>query len=119
MSLSDKANAIANALVAELDETLSQIASDVVAEQKRRAPRATGTLANSIHKIRLGAMQYKIVAGGKATTKGRYDYAVGQEFGNHHNPAQPFFYSGYRAKKRDANRKVQGAINKSIRSGSS
>lgn len=119
MSLSDKATAIANALVGEIDQALSEIASEIVAEQKRRAPRKTGALANSIKKLRLGPMQYKIIAGGSATKKDGYDYAVGQEFGNHHNPAQPFFFSSYRAKKRQARMKVQGAINKSIRRGSS
>lgn len=45
-----------------------------------------------------------IEAGGPLTTKevhggsgGAYDYALGEEFGNSHEPARPFFYNTSRA----------------------
>lgn len=114
-ALQAKVDAMTKALVYLVDIAVAEAADTIVAEQKARAPKGTGALVNSIHKIKIGPLRYKITAGGLATTKGRYDYAIGQEFGNHHAPAQPFFYSGYRARKADAKKKIRTTINSELK----
>lgn len=107
--------ALTDDIVAAADAALSQGVDEIVAEQKRRAPRKTGALADSIRKQRNGPLSYTIKAGGPATTKGGYDYAVGEEFGNHHSGAHPFFFPGYRAEKRVVVREVADAVRKAVR----
>lgn len=110
-----KINLMTRVLAGVADAALSGGADLIVQEQKRRAPKDTGDLANSIHKVRKGDLKYKILAGGAATNKDGYDYAIGQEFGNHHSPAQPYFYSGYRAEKRQVRQSIQNAIKNEIK----
>lgn len=110
-----KIDAMTKALVYLVDIAVAEAADTIVAEQKTRAPKQTGTLAASIRSRKTGLMKYKITAGGPLTTKGYYDYAVGQEFGNHHSPAQPYFYSGYRARKRDARKKIRDTISSELK----
>jgi HK97 gp10 family phage protein len=107
-------NALIVSLTSDIDRALSFAADEVVQEQKKRAPKKTGTLANTIRKERIGNMGYRIVAGGKDTMKNGYDYAVGQEFGNHHSPAHPYFYSGYRAEKGEIEKQVAAAIKQAV-----
>lgn len=109
------AAALTDDIVAAADAALSKGVDEIVAEQQRRAPRKTGALANSIRKQRNGPLSYTIRAGGSATTKGGYDYAVGEEFGNHHSGAHPFFFSGYRAEKRIVTSEVANAVRKAVR----
>lgn len=113
--LQAKIEAMTTALVALVDGAVASAADTIVSEQQSRAPELTGLLAASIHKTKVGPMQYKITAGGPATTKDGYDYAIGQEFGNQHSAATPYFFSGYRARKRSAKRKIAKAIRDEIR----
>jgi HK97 gp10 family phage protein len=127
MSLSSKIlqlkiDAMTKALVYLVDIAVAEAADIIVAEQKARAPKDTGALAASIKKTKTGQMKYRITAGGLATLKevrqgshASYDYALGQEFGNHHSPAQPYFFPGYRARKGDAKKKIRDAISSEIK----
>ena len=69
------------------------------------APRGEGALVASV-RVEPGRrpMAAVVRAGGPTTThrvsNGWYDYAIAQEFGTHRNPAQPFFWPTYRAKKK-------------------
>lgn len=119
---SAKANALADAVIAVADAALDHATDEIVAEQKRLAPKNTGALAASIRKEKRGPLSYVIKAGGSLTTRearagsGKaYDYAMGQEFGNHHSPAQPFFFPGYRIGKKAAKREVRNAIKQAIK----
>jgi HK97 gp10 family phage protein len=110
-----KIDAMTKALVSLVDVAVAEAAETIVAEQKARAPKLTGTLAASIKKTKTGPMRYRITAGGSSTSKSGYDYALGQEFGNHHSPAQPYFFPGYRARKRDAKKKIRDTISSEIK----
>lgn len=127
-----RGRAITEAVLAELEAA----ADEIVAAQKERAPKKSGRLAASIRrsKVRKTAKQAKIViaAGGRATRKriketstvpgrkGRrkqpggknfvYDYAVEQEFGNQHMPANPFFYPVIREKSADIRARIRKAF---------
>lgn len=59
-------------------------------------------------------LRYLVRAGGPLTTKGGYDYAMAQEFGTQKQPAQPFFYSTFRAKKRGLRSKITKGAKKAI-----
>jgi HK97 gp10 family phage protein len=110
-----KIDAMTKALVSLVDVAVAEAAETIVAEQKARAPKLTGTLEASIKKTKTGPMKYRITAGGSSTSKSGYDYALGQEFGNHHSPAQPYFFPGYRARKQDARKKIRDTISSEIK----
>lgn len=72
--------------------------------QQYAAPQDDGALKESVRveSGRRGSL-WLVRAGGEKTTRpvregasATYDYALGQEFGNANNPAQPFFYPPYR-----------------------
>lgn len=110
-----KVEIMTRALVAYVDLAISEAADIVVADMKAHAPRRTGALANSIGKQKLGPLKYRVKAGGLATTKDGYDYAVGTEFGNHHVGAQPFFYNTYRVHKKEAKNNIRKAVHEGVR----
>jgi HK97 gp10 family phage protein len=111
-----KIDVMTRAMSAYVDLAIKEAADIIVSDMNRRVPVDTGTLASTISVERLGPMKYRIKAGGLKTTKGRYDYATGVEFGNHHAPAQPFFYSAYRANKRQAKDGIRKAVKQAVRS---
>jgi HK97 gp10 family phage protein len=110
-----KVDIMTRALVAYVDLAIGEVANGMVSEMQGRAPKDTGTMARSIKAQKVGIMKYKVKAGGSATTKDGYDYAVGVEFGNHHAGAQPYFYPTYRAGKRNAKAKIRQAIREGVR----
>lgn len=87
------------------DKVSEALADELIGNMRLAAPKRTGTLAASIHKVRvverigdIERVAYLVIGGGKATTKRgdkghSYDYAVGTEFGTHKETAEPFFYS--------------------------
>ncbi|GHC61608.1 HK97 gp10 family phage protein [Limoniibacter endophyticus] len=96
--------------------------------QRSLAPKDDGTLAASIRTEPLddGTVGVELKAGGPTTTrvvrnteKGNspaYDYALAQEFGNEHQKTpNPFFYPGYRARKRRAMSRVRQGVRRSLR----
>ncbi|QOZ26162.1 HK97 gp10 family phage protein [Bradyrhizobium sp. CCBAU 51753] len=120
-----------------LPDKLEQHLSDVVREQaeqlsdaQRRAlqsleqsPDETGHLEESCTVIKGDGSptEWLVVAGGDHTTgevRGGssvpYDYALGFEFGNSHQPARPFFYPTYRARRDDIGQAIQEAIQEVI-----
>lgn len=111
-----KIDVMTRAMSAYVDVAIKEAADIIISEMNRRVPVDTGTLASTISLERLGPMKYRIKAGGLKTTNGRYDYATGVEFGNHHAPAQPFFYSAYRANKRQAKDAIRKAVKEAVRS---
>lgn len=62
-------------------------------------------------KNRKGLPAVFIKAGGQSTMKGGYDYARATEFGTQKEPARPFFYPIWRARKKD----VRAAVKKAVR----
>lgn len=92
------------ASAAELDDQ----AEELMAAQRARVRVKSGKTRDSIRKIKGDDdLHIFVVAGGETTTKearkgsgAPYDYAVGEEFGNEHAPANPFFYGPYRAKRK-------------------
>ena len=97
---------------------LAAQADELVAAQKARVHVRSGKTRESIRKIAgKGDLEVYVVAGGEMTTKsiggraGAYDYAVGEEFGNEHSPAQPFFYGPYRKlRKAFTRRQIEAAM---------
>ena len=89
--------------------------------QRALAPQEDGLLRGSIRTEPLpdGEVGVVIRAGGTDTTvkvrkseKGNatdYDYALGQEYGTQHMQANPFFWPGYRTRKRRALRRVRAS----------
>lgn len=77
-------------------------------EMRKRCPVETGTLRASIRvEPTLNPKIWRVAAGGPTTTKEvrsgsgvAYDYSRGVEFGTVEAPAEPFFFTTYRAQKR-------------------
>ncbi len=96
--------------------------------QRALAPKEDGTLRST---IRTEAVEdaigptVAVVAGGAATTKPvrnsekgsapSIDYAVEQEYGNEHMPANPYFWPGYRARKKQARKRLKEGMKLSVR----
>lgn len=99
----------------ELTVANEETADEMVATAQRYVPYITGTLHNSIHSepgpTETGAV--RVVAGGQATTKGGYDYALGVEFGTSDTTAKPYFFPSYRLGKRSHKRRVTRAMKNS------
>jgi HK97 gp10 family phage protein len=104
-----------DAVAAAVDAAIGVAADEIVREMKAEAPKKTGRLANSIRTQRLGEFGYRIKAGGADTKNADgYDYAVAVEFGNHHSPANPFFYPSYRRKKSKAKRLISRGVRDAV-----
>lgn len=95
--------------------------------QRSLAPQEDGVLRGSIRTEALpdGEVGVAILAGGTATTvkvrhskKGNapsYDYALGQEYGTQKMQANPFFWPGYRARKKRALSRVRAGWKRSLK----
>ena len=116
---------------------LEKEANDLAELIRRRVPKRTGALRDSITVVPGDKpLSVKIKAGGPTTTKkarkgvkeidfakakitggsrGEYDYARGVEFGTSEQPAQPFFWPSYRQRKRQIRRRVSTAAKKAVR----
>lgn len=90
---------------------------------KGRAPRDDGALQESIRTESGGTGdRWYVKAGGDKTTRpvregasATYDYALGQEFGNEHVPAQPFFWPTYRMLRRGIRGRIARAAQAAAR----
>ncbi len=95
---------IPKAVAAELESAVLEQANSLAWTMRLAAPRGKKSVHELQASIRVEDGRHplrKLVrAGGPLTTKDGYDYALGQEFGNHHAPAQPFFWRSYRLKKK-------------------
>lgn len=94
------------------------VEKEMVAPIRDAAPQATGKTKASVRKIKgPDNLSWVVTAGGPLTTKtvregsgAEYDYTLGIEFGNHHVPSQPFFYSTARAKNADFQQRVSDLL---------
>jgi HK97 gp10 family phage protein len=102
----------------ELASVIKDEADGLAAAIQAAAPKKTGTLAGSV-RVRRGrnTLELFVEAGGAATTKevragsGQpYDYALGEEFGNSHAPAHPFFWNTFRARQADIRANIDAAV---------
>lgn len=120
-SLMAKLAALPEKAKANARAALEQNADELVALQKRLAPRDSGALAESFHwKNGSHDLKITVLGGGSLTTrevrKGSgvsYDYAMGQEFGNERAPAQPSFFPAYRANKS----RMKGRLTRAFKKG--
>lgn len=91
--------------------------------QRRFVPVEDGELRGTIRNtVNAAELKVTIEAGGAATTKpvrdgadASYDYSMAAEFGRRGQPAQPFFYPGYRLGKKRAKARISRAMNKAAR----
>lgn len=96
----------------DVDQSLTIGAGEVVALQKRVAPRRFGALRESIRMLdnsQPGRPGVKIVAAG-----GEAFYGVFQEFGWEDNPGSPFFYGSYRLLRRRIRARNSRTLRKSL-----
>jgi HK97 gp10 family phage protein len=103
----------------ELAGRIKDIADELADDIRAAAPEGeTGKLKESI-RVRRGrnTLELFVEAGGNLTTKEvrggsgvPYDYALAQEFGTQKRPAQPFFYSTYRARRADIRQEIDDAV---------
>lgn len=99
--------------------------------QRSLAPEEDGVLRSTIRTEKLtdGTVGVEIKAGGPATTKivrksekgssPTYDYALAQEFGTEKMSPNPFFYPGYKARKRRALSRVRQGWKRSLKEAAS
>jgi hypothetical protein len=125
-----------------VDKQLEEEAQELAAAIRRAVPVRTGALRDTI-KVVPGdrPLSRRIVAGGQETTvkirarvkaadfakakaagnnKGEYDYFRAVEFGHLSEdgvpvPAEPFFFTTYRARKKAMRRRIAGAARKQLK----
>lgn len=117
------------AAVPDVRVGVAEGANIIVAQQQRLAPVKTGALRASIQWTFGDPPQGASLGGGKrsqnetrATITAGNDhvfYAAMVEFGTRHAPAQPFFYPGYRARRKEAKRAIQKAVKASVQKAAS
>ena len=102
----------------ELAGRVRDIADDLADDIRAATPVKTGAMRDSV-KVRRGRNELSLYveAGGPATTKevrkgssAEYDYALATEFGTQKEPAKPFFYTTYNARKDDVAQQLQDAV---------
>jgi HK97 gp10 family phage protein len=123
--LNDKFQRMVATAVPDVRVGVAEGASLIVAEQQRLAPVKTGALRASVQWTFGDPPQGTRLGGGKRSasetratiTAGstRVPYAAFVEFGTRHAPAQPFFYPGYRATRRQAKAAIRKAVAASVR----
>lgn len=99
--------------------------------QRSLAPEEDGVLRGTIRTEPLtdGTVGVEIRAGGPATTKPvrnsgkgnapQYDYALAQEFGTEKMSPNPFFYPGYKARRRKAMSQVRRGVRRALKEAAS
>jgi HK97 gp10 family phage protein len=102
----------------ELAGKIKEIADELADAIRDAAPEDSGLLKQSIQVRRgRGTLELYVEAGGSLTTKEvrdgsgvPYDYALAQEFGTSHQPADPFFYPTYNELKDDVQEQLKDAV---------
>ncbi len=120
-SLPDKVEQSVSQVLVEQAQELSD-AQRAALRSLLQPPEETGHLEESLAVEVRGPLDVHVVAGGDSTTgdirEGSgvdYDHALAFEFGNSHQPARPFFYNTYRAKRDGINEAISDAINEAIK----
>lgn len=94
-----------------IKDSLHQGADELVAMQKRLAPRDDGDLIDSIEKVPgRHELALKVQAGGEKAF-----YARWQEFGTPHHVAQAFFFPAWRALRKRIKSRITRNQNKAIK----
>jgi HK97 gp10 family phage protein len=110
-----KARALRTKVAASIQPAVIQAAELIIATQKRFVPVDEGDLRDSIHweqAVRSeNATKLLIVAGGQPAPYGRII-----EFGALRQPAQPFFFPGYRVERKRAKAIIAKAVRAAVRS---
>ncbi|MBR0695947.1 HK97-gp10 family putative phage morphogenesis protein [Bradyrhizobium lablabi] len=109
----------------QLVRDLKDIAEGLRQDIDSAAPEKSGKLKSTITvRRKRNDLDLEVVAGGDATTKElragsgvQYDYALASEFGTAHEPAQPWFYSTYRARREDVRQQIEDAVADAISRG--
>lgn len=110
-----KARALRAKVGTSIRPAVVQAAELIIATQKRLVPVDDGDLRDSIHWEQdaksANAARLSIVAGGKPAPHARII-----EFGSTRQPAQPFFFPGYRVERRRARALISKAVRAAVRS---
>ena len=119
--LPDKVRAELSHAVREQGEMLSAAQKQALESLEKTEP--TGDLEASCVVVS-GAtdLEVTVQAGGELTTKEiregsgvEYDYALAFEFGTSHQPARPFFWPTYRAKREQIEQAINSAEEKALK----
>jgi HK97 gp10 family phage protein len=122
-------DSISKEVVTAVEDVIATEANAMVRDMRGKVRKKTGTLESTIRAERgrdPNKISVKIKAGGVATMKEvrkgssvPFDYATAEEWGTHHEAANPFFFSTYNAHKGQAKANiaagVKGALSKAIR----
>jgi HK97 gp10 family phage protein len=112
--LKAKARALRNNVAATVTPAVIKAAELIIGTQKRYCPVDDGDLRDSIHWEKSqdspNATQILIIAGGKPAPHGRII-----EFGIQRQPAQPFFFPGYRVERPRAKAIISKAVRIAVR----
>lgn len=122
-SLPDKVRGELSDVIREQAQMLSDAQKAALLELEQD-PEESGDLVNSCTVTEGESdLEYIVQAGGEATTREvrngsgvGYDYALGFEFGTRHQPARPFFYNTYRAKRPAIEAAINAAVEKALSS---
>lgn len=115
-SLNRKLNAIPKATRLEVRRVLEKSADEMVSLARSLVAVDEGNLKSTIEKAP-GRHEMAVVvrAGGEATTKNGYDYALAVEHGTVDTQQTEFFWPSYRAIKKRAKGRATRAIRKAVR----
>jgi HK97 gp10 family phage protein len=113
--LAAKARALRAKVAASVTPAVQQAAELIMQTQRRLVPVDDGDLRNSIHQEpdlkSENATRVMIIAGGQPAPHARII-----EFGSQRQPAQPFFFPGYRVERRRAKLLIGKAVRAAVRS---
>lgn len=113
--LGAKARALRDRVAASVTPAVIKAAELIITTQKRYVPVDDGDLRDSIHWEKAedsgNATKLLIIAGGQPAPHGRII-----EFGSRRQPAQPFFFPGYRVERRRAKAIIAKAVRAAVRS---
>jgi HK97 gp10 family phage protein len=113
--LAVKARALRAKVAASVTPAVQQAAELIMQTQRRYVPVDDGDLRDSIHQepdVRSqNATRVLIIAGGKPAPHARII-----EFGSQRQPAQPFFFPGYRVERRRAKAIIAKAVRAAVKS---
>lgn len=109
-----KARALRSRVAASVYPAVVEAANVIIATQKRYVPVDDGDLRDSIHQEQdqksENATRVLIMAGGQAAPHARII-----EFGARRQPAQPFFFPGYRVERKRARAIIAKAVRAAVR----
>jgi hypothetical protein len=116
--LDDYLEALPDKLIEQLSGVIREQAENLSEAQKQtlrsleQPPEETGALeASCVVVAGASDLEFLVQAGGEPTTRSNYDYALAFEFGDSHQPARPFFFNTYEARKSAMQAAIDDAVN--------